>query len=95
MISGKKVLIFGYGDVGKGSAQSMRGAGARVYIAEVDPICALQACMEGYEVVRLEDVLDIIDIYVTATGNKNIIKASHMAKMKNNAIVGNIGHFDN
>lgn len=95
MISGKKVLIFGYGDVGKGCSQSMRGSGARVYVAEVDPICALQACMEGYEVVRLEDVVDKIDIFVTATGNKNIIKATDMAKMKNNAIIGNIGHFDN
>lgn len=73
----------------------MRGSGARVYVAEVDPICALQACMEGYEVVRIEDVIDQIDIFITATGNKDIIKASHMAKMKNNAIVGNIGHFDN
>ena len=95
MISGKKVLICGYGDVGKGCAQSMRGAGARVYVTEIDPICALQACMEGYEVVRVEDVLDQIDIYITATGNKGIIRVEHMAKMKNNAIVGNIGHFDN
>ncbi len=95
MIAGKRVLVFGYGDVGKGCCQSMTGAGARVYVAEIDPICALQACMEGYEVVRIEDVLDQIDIFITATGNKDIIKASHMAKMKNNAIVGNIGHFDN
>lgn len=95
MISGKKVLIFGYGDVGKGCSQAMNSAGARVYIAEIDPICALQACMEGYEVVTLEDVVDNIDIFVTATGNKDIIKAVDMAKMKNNAIVGNIGHFDN
>ena len=95
MISGKKVLICGYGDVGKGCAQSMRGSGARVYVTEIDPICALQACMEGYEVVRIEDVIDKMDIFITATGNRDIIKADHMAKMKNNAIVGNIGHFDN
>lgn len=95
MIAGKKVLVFGYGDVGKGCCQSMVGSGARVYVAEVDPICALQACMEGYEVVRIEDVIGEIDIFITATGNKDIIKAEHMAKMKNNAIVGNIGHFDN
>ena len=95
MIAGKRVLVFGYGDVGKGCCQSMVGSGARVYVAEVDPICALQACMEGYEVVRIEDVIGEIDIFITATGNKDIIKAEHMAKMKNNAIVGNIGHFDN
>jgi adenosylhomocysteinase len=95
MICGKKVLVCGFGDVGKGCAQAMRGSGARVYITEVDPICALQACMEGYEVVRIEDVLSSIDIYVTATGNKRIITLDHMSKMKNNAIVGNIGHFDN
>ena len=95
MISGKKVLICGFGDVGKGCAQAMRGSGARVYVTEVDPICALQACMQGYEVVRIEDVLSIIDIYVTATGNKGIITLDQMSKMKHNAIVGNIGHFDN
>lgn len=95
MICGKKVLICGFGDVGKGCAQSMRGAGARVYVTEIDPICALQACMEGYEVVRIEDVIDQMDIFVTATGNKGIITLDHMSKMKNNAIVGNIGHFDN
>ena len=95
MIAGKKVLIAGFGDVGKGCAQAMRGAGARVYVSEVDPICALQACMEGYEVVTLEEFVSKGDIFVTATGNKNIIMAEHMAKMKNNAIVGNIGHFDN
>lgn len=95
MISGKKVLICGFGDVGKGSAQAMRASGARVFIAEIDPICALQACMEGYEVVRVEDVLNEIDIFVTATGNKGIITVEHMSKMKNCAIVGNIGHFDN
>lgn len=95
MISGKKVLICGFGDVGKGSAQAMRGSGARVYISECDPICALQACMEGFEVVRVNDVLEQMDIYITATGNKRIITVDHMRKMKNNAIVGNIGHFDN
>lgn len=73
MISGKKVLVCGFGDVGKGCAQAMRGSGARVYVTEVDPICALQACMEGYEVVRIEDYLSSIDIYITATGNKRII----------------------
>lgn len=95
MISGKKVLICGFGDVGKGCAKAMKGAGARVYITEIDPICALQACMEGIEVVRLLDVVDQMDIFITATGNKDIIKVADMAKMKNNAIVGNIGHFDN
>jgi adenosylhomocysteinase len=95
MISGKKVLICGFGDVGKGCAQAMKGSGARVYIAEIDPICALQACMEGYEVITVEEGLHEIDIYITATGNKGIIRAEHMAKMKHHAIVGNIGHFDN
>jgi len=95
MIGGKRVLISGYGDVGKGSASSMRGQGARVMIAEIDPICALQACMEGYQVVRLDDVLDEVDIFITTTGNKDIISAAQMAKMKDSAIVGNIGHFDN
>merc|ERR1711971_491814 len=95
MIAGKKVCVCGYGDVGKGSAQSMKNQGAIVCITEVDPICALQACMEGIEVVRLEDVVDKCDIFVTTTGNKGIIMAEHMKKMKNNAIVGNIGHFDN
>ncbi|MCL4115030.1 UNVERIFIED_CONTAM: hypothetical protein GTU68_044875 [Idotea baltica] len=95
LIAGKKVLISGFGDVGKGCAQAMRGVGARVYISEIDPICALQACMEGYEVVTIEDVVDKIDIFITATGNKDIILAEHMAKMKNHAIVANIGHFDN
>lgn len=95
MISGKKVLVLGFGDVGKGCAQAFKASGARVYITEIDPICALQACMEGFEVVRIEDVLDKVDIYVTCTGNKGIIKTHHMAAMKNNAIVGNIGHFDN
>ncbi len=95
MIGGKVALVCGYGDVGKGCASSLRGQGARVIVTEVDPICALQAAMEGYEVKRLEDVLDIVDIYVTATGNKDIITAEHMARMKHQAIVGNIGHFDN
>lgn len=95
MIAGKTVFVAGYGDVGKGSAAAMKAAGARVIIAEIDPICALQACMEGYQVAPLEDVIETIDIFVTTTGNKDIIMAKDMAKMKNNAIVGNIGHFDN
>ena len=95
MIAGKVVIICGYGDVGKGCAQSMRGQGARVVVTEIDPICALQASMEGFEVRRIEDVLEIADIFITATGNKHIISADHMARMKHQAIVGNIGHFDN
>ncbi len=95
MISGKVAVVCGYGDVGKGCCQSLRGQGARVIVTEIDPICALQALMEGYEVKRVEDVLDYADIYVTTTGNKNIITLDHMRQMKNNAIVGNIGHFDN
>jgi adenosylhomocysteinase len=95
MIGGKTALVMGYGDVGKGCAASLRGQGARVIVSEIDPICALQAAMEGYAVRRLEDVLDEVDIYVTATGNYNIITAEHMARMKHQAIVGNIGHFDN
>merc|ERR1712134_38418 len=95
MIGGKRVLICGYGDVGKGSAFAMRGSGARVLIAEIDPICALQACMEGFQVATLESVVGEMDIFVTTTGNFNIIRLEHMQKMKNNAIVGNIGHFDN
>jgi adenosylhomocysteinase len=95
MLSGKVCVVLGYGDVGKGCAQSLRGQGARVVITEIDPICALQAAMEGYEVALLEDVLDKADIFVTATGNRDIITAAHMARMKHNAIVGNIGHFDN
>merc|ERR1712139_524461 len=95
MIGGKRVLICGYGDVGKGSAFAMRGAGGRVIIAEIDPICALQACMEGFQVAPLEKVVGEIDIFVTTTGNFNIITVDMMKKMKNNAIVGNIGHFDN
>jgi len=95
MIGGKRVLICGYGDVGKGSAFAMRGAGARVLITECDPICALQACMEGFQVARMEDVVGEMDIFVSTTGNFKIITLEHMKKMKNNAIVGNIGHFDN
>merc|ERR1711988_1889816 len=95
MIGGKRVLICGFGDVGKGFAASMRAGGARVLISEIDPICALQACMEGYEVVKLANVVHEVDIFVTTTGNFNIITLEHMKKMKNNAIVGNIGHFDN
>jgi len=95
MVAGKLALVIGYGDVGKGSAQSLRGLGATVQIAEVDPICALQAAMEGYRVVRIEDTLGNTDIYVTATGNRDIITLEHMQKMKDQAIVCNIGHFDN
>merc|ERR1711881_216878 len=95
MLGGKRCLICGFGDVGKGSAASLRGQGARVMIAEIDPICALQACMEGYQVVTLDSVVSEVDIFVTTTGNFNIITLEHMKKMKNNAIVGNIGHFDN
>jgi adenosylhomocysteinase len=95
MIGGKVAVICGYGDVGKGCASSLRGQGARVIITEIDPICALQAAMEGYEVRRLEEVVETADIFVTATGNKDIITADHMSRMKHNAIVGNIGHFDN
>jgi adenosylhomocysteinase len=95
MLAGKFIVVCGYGDVGKGSAQAMKAAGARVAITEIDPICALQACMEGFQVVRLEDVVSELDIVITTTGNKDIIRLEHMAKMKNNAIVGNVGHFDN
>ena len=95
MLAGKVAVICGYGDVGKGCAQALKGQGARVVITEIDPICALQAAMEGYQVTTLEDVVKTADIFVTATGNKNIITAEHMAKMKDKAIVGNIGHFDN
>jgi len=95
MIGGKRALVCGYGDVGKGCAFALRGAGARVLITECDPICALQACMEGFQVVTLESVVGEIDIFTSATGNYDIITLEHMRKMKNNAIVGNIGHFDN
>ncbi|HZO04776.1 MAG TPA: adenosylhomocysteinase [Solirubrobacterales bacterium] len=95
MIGGKVAVVCGYGDVGKGCASSLRGQGARVIVTEIDPICALQAAMEGYEVRKLADVVETGDIFVTATGNKDIITAADMARMKHNAIVGNIGHFDN
>ena len=95
LIGGKVALVCGYGDVGKGCAESLRGQGARVIITEIDPICALQAAMDGYQVTTLEDALPYVDIFVTTTGNKDIITADHMAKMKHQAIVGNIGHFDN
>jgi adenosylhomocysteinase len=95
MLAGKVAVVCGYGDVGKGCAQALRGQGARVVITEIDPICALQAAMEGYEVLRLEDVVETADLFVTATGNKGIISAADMRRMKHNAIVGNIGHFDN
>ncbi len=95
LIGGKVAVVCGYGDVGKGCAQSLSGQGARVVVTEVDPICALQAAMEGYQVTTLEDILPQADIIVTTTGNKNIITAKHMAAMKHQAIVGNIGHFDN
>src|SRR5262249_27315662 len=95
MIGGKVAVVCGYGDVGKGCASSLRGQGARVLVTEIDPICALQAAMEGYEVRTLDEVVESADIFVTATGNKDIITVDHMARMKHNAIVGNIGHFDN
>src|SRR5687768_10883979 len=95
MLAGKVAVICGYGDVGKGCAQALKGQGARVVITEIDPICALQAAMEGYQVTTLEDVVATADIFITATGNMNIITAEHMARMKDKAIVGNIGHFDN
>jgi adenosylhomocysteinase len=95
MIAGKTAVVCGYGDVGKGCAESLRGQGARVIVTEIDPICALQAAMEGFQVLTLEDVVETADIFITATGNKDIITADHMARMKHQAIVGNIGHFDN
>ena len=95
MMAGKVAVVCGYGDVGKGSAASLQGAGARVKVTEVDPICALQACMDGFEVVTLEDVVGSADIFITTTGNKDIISVDHMRAMKDMAIVGNIGHFDN
>ncbi|HEV8195294.1 MAG TPA: adenosylhomocysteinase [Gemmatimonadales bacterium] len=95
MLAGKVAVICGYGDVGKGCAQSLKGQGARVVITEIDPICALQAAMEGYQVTTLEEVVASADIFITATGNKNIITVDHMKRMKDKAIVGNIGHFDN
>ncbi|SIT19167.1 adenosylhomocysteinase, partial [Paracoccus saliphilus] len=95
MMAGKTALVCGYGDVGKGSAASLRGAGARVKVTEVDPICALQAAMDGFEVVTLEDVVASADIFITTTGNRDVIRIEHMREMKDMAIVGNIGHFDN
>ena len=95
MIGGKRALIAGYGDVGKGCAFAMRGCGARVFVTECDPICALQACMEGFQVATIEQVVGEVDIFVSCTGNYKIISLEHMKKMKNNAIVGNIGHFLN
>jgi adenosylhomocysteinase len=95
MLSGKVAVICGYGEVGKGCAQALRGQGARVVVTEIDPICALQASMEGYEVKTVEDVIETADIFITATGNFNVITAEHMSRMKDKAIVGNIGHFDN
>jgi adenosylhomocysteinase len=95
MLGGKVAVVAGFGEVGKGCAQALRGQGCRVIVTEIDPICALQAAMEGYEVRTIEDVVESADIFVTATGNKDIITAAHMSRMKNKAIVGNIGHFDN
>ncbi|MBW3563781.1 MAG: adenosylhomocysteinase [Acidobacteria bacterium] len=95
MIGGKVAVVAGFGEVGKGCAQALRGQGARVIVTEIDPICALQAAMEGYEVDTLDNVVETADIFITATGNKDVITASHMQRMKNKAIVGNIGHFDN
>ncbi|MGG7645283.1 adenosylhomocysteinase [Rhodovulum sp. YNF3179] len=95
MMAGKTAVVCGYGDVGKGSAASLRGAGARVKVTEIDPICALQAAMDGFEVVTLEDAVDSADIFITTTGNKDVIRIEHMRAMKDMAIVGNIGHFDN
>jgi len=94
MIAGKQVLVLGYGDVGKGCAQALRGQGARVSIAEIDPICALQAAMEGYSVTTLDDIADVVDIVITATGNFHVVTHAHMKRMKNQAILCNIGHFD-
>jgi adenosylhomocysteinase len=95
MLGGKVAVICGFGEVGKGCAQALRGQGCRVVVTEIDPICALQAAMEGYQVATLEDVVETADIFVTTTGNRDIIRADHMARMKDKAIVGNIGHFDN
>merc|ERR1711912_130755 len=95
LISGKTVCVCGYGDVGKGTAHAFKSQNAVVYVTECDPICALQACMEGFQVRKLETVVEKCDIIISATGNKDIITIKHMEKMKNNAIIGNIGHFDN
>jgi len=95
LMGGKVAVVAGYGDVGKGSAESLRGQGARVIVTEIDPICALQAAMDGYQVLPIEDVIESADIFITATGNKDVISVEHMSQMKHQAIVGNIGHFDN
>ena len=95
LIGGKVAVVCGYGDVGKGCAESLRGQGARVIVTEIDPICALQAAMDGYQVATLDDVLDVADIIITATGNKDVVTVEQMARMKHQAILGNIGHFDN
>jgi adenosylhomocysteinase len=95
MMAGKVAVVCGYGDVGKGSAASLRGAGARVKVTEIDPICALQACMDGFEVVTLEEAAPDADIVITTTGNKDVVTVDHMRKFKDMCIVGNIGHFDN
>ena len=95
LIGGKVAVVCGYGDVGKGCAESLRGQGARVIVTEVDPICALQAAMDGYQVATLDDVLDTADLVITATGCVNVVTAEQMQKMKHQAILGNIGHFDN
>src|SRR5581483_4968928 len=95
LIGGKVAVVFGYGDVGKGCAESLRGQGARVIVTEIDPICALQAAMDGYQVTTIDEVVGIADIFITCTGNRDIITAEHMSRMKHQAIVGNIGHFDN
>jgi adenosylhomocysteinase len=95
LIGGKTAVVLGYGDVGKGSAESLRGQGARVIVTEIDPICALQAAMDGYQVARLDDVVETADLFITTTGNRDVITAGDMARMKHQAIVGNIGHFDN
>jgi adenosylhomocysteinase len=95
MLGGKVAVVFGFGEVGKGCAEALRGQGCRVVVTEIDPICALQATMQGFEVKTLEDVVSTADIFITATGNFNIITAQHMSQMKDKAIVGNIGHFDN
>ena len=95
MLGGKVAVVCGFGEVGKGCAQSLRGQGCRVVVTEIDPICALQAAMEGYQVATLEEMLESADIFITATGNRDIISSAQMARMKDKAIVGNIGHFDN
>jgi adenosylhomocysteinase len=95
MLGGKVAVVFGYGEVGKGCAQALRGQGCRVIVTEIDPICALQAAMEGYQVTTVDDVIETADIFITATGNKNIITVDMMKRMKDKAIIGNIGHFDN